>query len=178
MRRLRIVLLASLALAAAPAAAAGKEGAMLSPALSALVPGEPTLVQVIVAPVYEGRHQVVAPPRDGARPVLVLEPLPAGKPLRFAVGPLRGSAGWAKVTVPRGRRDYHDYVLVGEREYPVGMQPVFTAGADAILPDPPAKQLAVSRAGAGSDDVPAWPFVLAGGLASLGVGVWWRRRQA
>ena len=175
MRRLGILLLAPLALAA-PAAA--KEGAMVSPALSALVPGEPTLVQVIVAPVYEGTHQVVPPPRDGVRPVLVLQPMPAGKPLRFAVGPLRGSTGWAKVTVPRGRRDYHDYVLVGKRSYPVGMQPVFTAGADAILPDPPAKRVAVIRAGAGSDGLPAWPFVVGGGLASLGVGVWWRRRQA
>jgi hypothetical protein len=168
MRRLMIPLLAVLAL---PATAAAKEGAIFSPALSSLVPGEQTLVQVYIAPVMRGGRTLVPAPRDGEKPTVVLRS--ADRTLRFPAGPLRGGAAWVDITVP-SRVRWHASVTVGSRRYPSEMQRSFVGGADAVpiaaAPDPPPPVRRAEAAG-----IPGWPFAAGGVLAAALVGLWWRR---
>jgi hypothetical protein len=170
MRRFAIAVLIVPALAF-PAAAAAKEGAMFSPALSALEPGEKTLVQMYVAPVVRAGRTIVPAPRDGQRPTVVLRS--ADRTLRFEAGPLRRGAAWVEVTVP-SRVRWHASVTVGRRRYPSGMQPTFTGGADAVrvpaVHDPPPPVRRAEAAG-----IPGWPFAAGGVLAAALLGLWWRR---
>src|SRR5581483_8895407 len=167
MRRFAIPLLAVLAL---PAAASAKEGALFLPALSALQPGEQTLVQVYVAPVMRNGRMVVRAPRDGERPTVVLRS--ADRTLRFEAGPLRQGSAWVDITVP-SRVRWHASVTVGGRRYPSEMQGSFVGGADAVpiaaAPDPPHVRR-TETAG-----IPGWPFAAGGVLAAAMVGLWWRR---
>jgi len=157
MRRLIPPLL--LVLLALPAGAAAKEGAALSPALSALKPGSAADVRVYV---------FVGPAR--ARPVVVLRPRGGGRELRFPAS----AKDIARVTVPgpAGRR-WTVWVLARGHRYPVEMQPSFVAGADyaGSLQTDPAPPATAEASG-----TPAWPFVLAAALALTSLGAWrWRR---
>jgi hypothetical protein len=167
MRRFAIPFLIVLAL---PAAASAKEGAIFSPALSALEPGEQTLVQVWIAPVVRHGRTVVPAPPDGVRPTVVLRS--SHRTLRFEGGPLRQGAAWLDITVP-SRVRWRASVTAGGRRYPSGMQPAFVGGADAVpvaaVHDPPP----VRRAEAAG--VPGWPFAVGGVLAASLLGLWWRR---
>jgi hypothetical protein len=167
MRRFAIPLLVVLAL---PAAASAKEGAMFSPTLSALEPGEKTLVKVWIAPVVRHGRTVLPAPRDGLRPTVVLRS--SDRTLRFQGGPLRQGSAWFDITIP-SRVRWRASVMVGGRRYPSGMQPAFVGGADAVpvavVHDPPPARRAEAAG------VPGWPFALGGVLAASLVGLWWRR---
>jgi hypothetical protein len=188
--RSALLLSAILLLALAPAAAA-KDGAALSPALSSLQPGTPTYVTLFVSGVWRHNKEVVPAPHLGVRPVVVFRPVGGGRELRFLGTPLSrnyGSSARVTVPLPAGRR-WTPFVLAGGHRYRIELQRRFTAGADYAGPPAPAPVAsapaaahtrAVRTAAADtSSGAPAWPFVLAGALALAGLGAWrWRRGGA
>src|SRR5438046_3022055 len=116
MRRLALApLLAALAF---PAAAAGKEGAMFSPALSSLTPGHRTTVTLVVGPVIHDGRRVLSAPRDGKRPVVVLRSADGRREARFRGAPLFEHVSTVDMTIP-SRRRWRVFVRVGHRRYPV-----------------------------------------------------------
>ena len=167
MSRLRLRLLAGslatlaggLPMALTPPAQA-KSGAMLTPLLTALYPGQPRDVQLWVLPIIDaaGRQLVPAPP-PGTRPVLVLRSRQTGEIVRFAGTALSSGEGsvpsTVRVTVPvrATAQTWSISVDAAGRTYPVPMELPLEVTQTA------------TRAGRGGGVVPAWPFGLAVALA-------------
>ena len=162
MRRLTlwIVSIALPLVAAAPALA--KEGAMLSPDLDAVAPGQPMTFQLLVMPLYDQSGRVTVPsPRAGSVPVVVLRSRQTGELVRFAGTPLSGSGeggrpASVRITIPvrRTQQTWKISVAADGRTYPDLMQ-----GDLIVLRTSPAAP--TSRPPAAL----VWPFVGAGLLA-------------
>jgi hypothetical protein len=130
MRRLAplIVSIALPLLAAAPAAA--KEGAMLSPDLDAVAPGQPTTFQLLVMPLRDQSAHVTVPgPRAGSVPVVVLASQQTGEVVRFAGTAMTGGGEGGRVapvriTIPirRTQQTWKVSVTADGRTYPDLMQ--------------------------------------------------------
>lgn len=130
MRRfaLLIVSVALSLVAAAPALA--KEGAMLSPDLDAVAPGQPMTFQLLVMPLYDQSGRVTVPgPRAGSVPVVVLRSRQTGEVVRFVGKPLSGGGeGGRLASVPiaipvrRTQQTWKISVTADGRTYPDLMQ--------------------------------------------------------
>jgi hypothetical protein len=167
MRRLALLIMfAALPLvAAAPAVA--KEGAMLSPDLDAVAPGQPTTFQLLVMPLHgkSGRATVPAP-RAGSVPVVVLRSRQTGEVMRFAGTPLSGGGeggrlASVRMTIPvrHTQQTWKISVTVGGRSYPDLMQ-----GDLIVVRTSPVTATGRHRAAV------VWPFVGAGLLVIVLVG--------
>jgi hypothetical protein len=170
-----LALSAVFAVLLAPAAAA-KMGAMFSPQLIVLIPGQPTNVHLWVMPEYDNSgHQVLPAPRAGSRPVVSLRSRQTGEVVKFVGTGLPANEGaqpaTVRITLPVRRtvQTWDATVRADGRTYRDEMGgPVTVAQA----PAPPAG----GTAGGAGGSVPAWPFALAGLLAAITGGALLLRR--
>jgi hypothetical protein len=190
-----LALSAVLAVLLAPAAAA-KMGAMFSPQLIVLIPGQPTNIHLWVMPEYDNSgHQVLAAPRAGSRPVVSLRSRQTGEVVNFLGTGLPpnegGQPSTVRITLPVRRtvQTWDATVHADGKTYrdemggPVTVAQAPAPPAGGTAGSPPAHRGAAgslpahrTAAGGAGGSPPAWPFALAGLLAAITGGALLLRR--